>query len=32
VFRLVIGGKEFATVTTDNRGRANVERDVPLQR
>jgi hypothetical protein len=32
VFRLVIDGKDFATVTTDNRGRANVERDVPLQR
>jgi hypothetical protein len=32
VIRFVIGGKEFATVTTDARGRATVERDVPLPR
>lgn len=32
VFRFVIDGKEFATVTTDSKGRASVERDVPLPR
>ena len=32
VFRFVIDGKEFATVTSDSRGRASVERDVPLPR
>lgn len=31
-FRFVIDGKEFATVTADSRGRAAVERDVPLPR
>jgi hypothetical protein len=30
--RFVIDGKEFATVTADSRGRAAVERDVPLPR
>jgi hypothetical protein len=32
VFRFVIDGKDFATVTTDGRGRATVERNVPLPR
>jgi hypothetical protein len=32
VYRFVIDGKIFATVTTDERGRASVERDVPLPR
>lgn len=32
VLRFVIDGKDFATVTTDDRGRAVVERDVPLPR
>ena len=32
VFRLVIDGKDFATVTTDARGRASVERNVPFPR
>ena len=32
VVRLVIDGQEFGTVTTDDRGRATVERDVPLPR
>jgi hypothetical protein len=31
-FRFVIDGKVFATVTADSRGRAEVERDVPLPR
>ena len=32
VFRFMIDGKEFATVTSDSRGRASVERDVPFPR
>ncbi len=32
VFRFMIDGKDFATVTTDGRGRATVERNVPLPR
>ena len=31
-FKFIIDGKEFATVTADSRGRAAVERDVPLPR
>ena len=30
--RLLIDGKPFGTVTTDGKGRASVERDVPLPR
>ena len=30
VFTFVIDGRDFATVTADNRGRAEHERDVPL--
>jgi hypothetical protein len=32
VLKLVIDGKDFATVTADSRGRAAVERNVPLPR
>jgi hypothetical protein len=32
VLRLLIDGKDFGTVTTDSRGRASVERNVPLPR
>jgi hypothetical protein len=32
VVRLLIDGKEFATVTTDDRGGATAERDVPFPR
>jgi hypothetical protein len=32
VLKMVIDGKDFATVTTDSRGRASVERNVPLPR